>query len=295
MQTDSHVSDPLCRKMMQSGSSRPWTEVLQDTLGTNKMDAGVLMAYFQPITSWLEEQNQLTGETLGWPDFNWMPPVPEGYPDDIGKTRSLLIQNSEPARYDPNVFGSTMQTSSRTRLRHCSSCLSTTEQPRRCGTPIPRHHGITTPTSTSRTSRSWWCLKPIFRYPYLPVHICNDIFCLFFDCSFRRTWRWPATQKLMALRLENMTAQISRIRRWRGSWKSSVTWRGRRSLMPNSRRYRTYITGFIKHYFYVLWLPEISDHHWGFKRYVHVFDLFFLKYIFDYALCYICKTRALWK
>lgn len=73
----------VLEKVLQAGSSKPWPEVLQDALGTNKMDATALMEYFQPVTTWLEEQNRLTGETLGWPDFDWMPPVPEGYPEDV--------------------------------------------------------------------------------------------------------------------------------------------------------------------------------------------------------------------
>uniref|UniRef100_A0A8B9KXM6 Angiotensin-converting enzyme n=1 Tax=Astyanax mexicanus TaxID=7994 RepID=A0A8B9KXM6_ASTMX len=73
----------VLEKVLQAGSSKPWTEVLQEALGTNKMDAAALMEYFLPVTTWLEEQNRLTGETLGWPDFDWMPPVPEGYPEDI--------------------------------------------------------------------------------------------------------------------------------------------------------------------------------------------------------------------
>lgn len=47
------------------------------------MDAGSLMRYFDPIIKWLEKQN--VNETMGWPDFNWVPPIPEGYPEDIGK------------------------------------------------------------------------------------------------------------------------------------------------------------------------------------------------------------------
>uniref|UniRef100_A0A8B9KXZ1 Angiotensin-converting enzyme n=1 Tax=Astyanax mexicanus TaxID=7994 RepID=A0A8B9KXZ1_ASTMX len=73
----------VLEKVLQAGSSKPWTEVLQEALGTNKMDAAALMEYFLPVTTWLEEQNRLTGETLGWPDFDWMPPVPEGYPEDV--------------------------------------------------------------------------------------------------------------------------------------------------------------------------------------------------------------------
>lgn len=72
------------RKVLQAGSSKPWPEVLQDAIGRNKMDAGALMRYFQPIITWLEKQN--VNEVLGWPDFNWVPPIPEGYPEDIGKT-----------------------------------------------------------------------------------------------------------------------------------------------------------------------------------------------------------------
>lgn len=66
-------------------------DVLQETLGTNKMDASALMEYFQPITTWLENQNKQSGEILGWPDFDWMPPVPQGYPEDIGKILAELL------------------------------------------------------------------------------------------------------------------------------------------------------------------------------------------------------------
>lgn len=71
------------RKVLQAGSSKPWPEVLLEAIGTNKMDASSLMKYFDPIIKWLEKQN--VNETLGWPDFDWVPPVPEGYPEDIGK------------------------------------------------------------------------------------------------------------------------------------------------------------------------------------------------------------------
>ncbi|KAI4807922.1 hypothetical protein KUCAC02_027695, partial [Chaenocephalus aceratus] len=67
--------------ILQAGSSKPWPEVLQAAIGTNRLDANALMEYFDPITKWLEEQN--VNETLGWPDFNWVPPIPEGYPEDI--------------------------------------------------------------------------------------------------------------------------------------------------------------------------------------------------------------------
>jgi len=78
------------RKVLKAGSSKPWPEVLQEALGTNKMNASSLMNYFEPVTTWLQEQNNKTNETLGWPDFNWVPPVPEGYPEAIGKTMCRL-------------------------------------------------------------------------------------------------------------------------------------------------------------------------------------------------------------
>ncbi|KAG9343794.1 hypothetical protein JZ751_013175 [Albula glossodonta] len=73
----------VSEKVLSAGSSKPWPDVLQEALGTNKMDAGPLMNYFGPITQWLQEQNK--NETLGWPDFEWRPPVPEHYPEDIDK------------------------------------------------------------------------------------------------------------------------------------------------------------------------------------------------------------------
>uniref|UniRef100_A0A8C3B1B4 Angiotensin-converting enzyme n=1 Tax=Cyclopterus lumpus TaxID=8103 RepID=A0A8C3B1B4_CYCLU len=78
----------ILKKILQTGSSKPWPVVLQDAIGTDKMDATSLMKYFEPIIKWLEKQN--VNETLGWPDFNWVPPIPEGYPEDIDKNTDEL-------------------------------------------------------------------------------------------------------------------------------------------------------------------------------------------------------------
>uniref|UniRef100_A0A8D3DRV9 Angiotensin-converting enzyme n=1 Tax=Scophthalmus maximus TaxID=52904 RepID=A0A8D3DRV9_SCOMX len=78
----------ILKKVLQAGSSKPWPEVLLEAIGTNKMDASSLMKYFDPIIKWLEKQN--VNETLGWPDFDWVPPVPEGYPEDIDKNTDEL-------------------------------------------------------------------------------------------------------------------------------------------------------------------------------------------------------------
>ncbi|XP_018410702.1 PREDICTED: angiotensin-converting enzyme isoform X3 [Nanorana parkeri] len=71
--------------VLRSGSSRTWQEVLKDMAGTDKMDVGPLLEYFEPVTNWLKEQNAKTNETLGWTDFSWRPPLPDGYPGDIDK------------------------------------------------------------------------------------------------------------------------------------------------------------------------------------------------------------------
>ncbi|NXJ81114.1 ACE enzyme, partial [Trogon melanurus] len=73
------------REVLKAGSSKPWQDILFDLTGTNKMDAGALLDYFSPVTQWLEEENKKTNETLGWPEFDWRPPVPEGYPEGIDK------------------------------------------------------------------------------------------------------------------------------------------------------------------------------------------------------------------
>lgn len=78
------VSSPPSNAL-RTGSSKTWQEVLKDMTGSDKMDVGPLMEYFEPVTNWLKEQNAKKNETLGWPDFAWRPPLPDGYPGDIGK------------------------------------------------------------------------------------------------------------------------------------------------------------------------------------------------------------------
>ncbi|XP_014824640.1 PREDICTED: angiotensin-converting enzyme-like isoform X2 [Poecilia mexicana] len=71
----------ILKKVLEAGSSRPWPDMLQEAIGTREINATSLLKYFDPITKWLEEQT--ANETLGWPDLDWVPPIPEGYPDDI--------------------------------------------------------------------------------------------------------------------------------------------------------------------------------------------------------------------
>ncbi|NWX41181.1 ACE enzyme, partial [Steatornis caripensis] len=68
-------------EVLKAGSSKSWQEILFNLTGTDKMDAGPLLEYFSPVTKWLQEQNNKTNEVLGWPEFDWRPPIPEGYPE----------------------------------------------------------------------------------------------------------------------------------------------------------------------------------------------------------------------
>jgi len=51
-------------KMMAMGSSKPWPDALEAFTGTRKMDGSAIIAYFQPLMKWLEEQNR--GRQCGW-------------------------------------------------------------------------------------------------------------------------------------------------------------------------------------------------------------------------------------
>ncbi|XP_061223897.1 angiotensin-converting enzyme [Neopsephotus bourkii] len=73
------------REVLKAGSSKSWQEILFNLTGMDKLDAGALLEYFSPVTEWLQEQNNKTNEVLGWPEFDWRPPIPEGYPEGIDK------------------------------------------------------------------------------------------------------------------------------------------------------------------------------------------------------------------
>ncbi|XP_061444219.1 angiotensin-converting enzyme [Rhineura floridana] len=85
---------------LRTGSSQPWQDILQQLTGTNKMDATALLEYFSPVTLWLQEQNRRTNETLGWPDFEWRPPIPEGYPEGLDKITDETAAKTFLAEYN---------------------------------------------------------------------------------------------------------------------------------------------------------------------------------------------------
>ena len=50
--------------MLQKGASQPWQDTLFELTGSREMDATAMLEYFQPLQTWLEEQNK--GQTCGW-------------------------------------------------------------------------------------------------------------------------------------------------------------------------------------------------------------------------------------
>lgn len=57
------VGDRL-NKMLEMGASKPWPDALEAFTGSRKMDGSALIAYFEPLMKWLQEQNK--GRKCGW-------------------------------------------------------------------------------------------------------------------------------------------------------------------------------------------------------------------------------------
>jgi len=57
-------SIPVLIPMLAMGASKPWPDALEAFTGTRKMDGAAIIAYFQPLMTWLETQNK--GQPLGW-------------------------------------------------------------------------------------------------------------------------------------------------------------------------------------------------------------------------------------
>jgi peptidyl-dipeptidase A len=51
-------------EMMEMGASRPWPDALEAFTGTRQMDGGSMVRYFQPLMTYLQEQNR--GQECGW-------------------------------------------------------------------------------------------------------------------------------------------------------------------------------------------------------------------------------------
>lgn len=61
---DNKEAGARLEKMLAMGMSRPWPEALEALTGQRQMDATAIVDYFQPLLSWLEQQNQ--GKSCGW-------------------------------------------------------------------------------------------------------------------------------------------------------------------------------------------------------------------------------------
>jgi len=51
-------------RMLALGKSQPWPDALEAFADTRSMDGSAMVAYFEPLMSWLTEQNR--GRTCGW-------------------------------------------------------------------------------------------------------------------------------------------------------------------------------------------------------------------------------------
>ena len=51
-------------RMLEMGASRPWPDALEAFTGTRQMDGGAMARYFQPLMTYMQEQNR--GRTCGW-------------------------------------------------------------------------------------------------------------------------------------------------------------------------------------------------------------------------------------
>jgi len=50
--------------MLAMGQSKPWPDALEAFTGSREMDGSAMLAYFQPLMSWLQDQNK--GRQCGW-------------------------------------------------------------------------------------------------------------------------------------------------------------------------------------------------------------------------------------
>jgi peptidyl-dipeptidase A len=51
-------------RMLAMGRSQPWPDALEAFTSTRSMDGAAMVAYFEPLMAWLQEQNR--GRTCGW-------------------------------------------------------------------------------------------------------------------------------------------------------------------------------------------------------------------------------------
>jgi peptidyl-dipeptidase A len=51
-------------EMMEMGASKPWPDALEAFTGTREMDGSAILEYFEPLMSYLKDQNK--NRSCGW-------------------------------------------------------------------------------------------------------------------------------------------------------------------------------------------------------------------------------------
>ncbi|XP_022079667.1 angiotensin-converting enzyme-like protein Ace3 [Acanthaster planci] len=77
--------------VMRLGISKPWHEAMNVATGQRQFDGAALVEYFQPLTEWLVQQNQRSGDQPGWPDRDWMPRLPPGWSSGVSTVHDLSM------------------------------------------------------------------------------------------------------------------------------------------------------------------------------------------------------------
>ena len=52
--------------MLEAGQSQPWQQTLKTMTGEDHLDAGPMIEYFQPLYTWLKQQNAANNVKVGW-------------------------------------------------------------------------------------------------------------------------------------------------------------------------------------------------------------------------------------
>ncbi|XP_043850607.1 angiotensin-converting enzyme 2 [Dromiciops gliroides] len=70
--TNSTAAGTKLYDMLKLGKSEPWTVALENVVGNKKMDATPLLTYFEPLSTWLKEQNKnaYVGWNTAWSPYN---------------------------------------------------------------------------------------------------------------------------------------------------------------------------------------------------------------------------------
>ncbi|KAJ1527731.1 hypothetical protein ONE63_007688 [Megalurothrips usitatus] len=56
----------VLKKLMEQGSSVPWTEALHAATGESRLNGSALREFFRPLEEWLQNENLRTAEFVGW-------------------------------------------------------------------------------------------------------------------------------------------------------------------------------------------------------------------------------------